>query len=228
MTDYDRFYLYIPEYQDIVISTLNYKVTDKRSIKNFYSSNWIQMIDIISYSLGHPFPDERYISSEDRVAPRITPHSFDVIVTLDNLTDEERKALVCDKFHVSIFVHKQIPHIIFDFGVYKFNVSINIQKINSVNKQDWVYDEETAVTLYLLEPVTGNIINFRMLNFPLIQELKYLLRLQLPLTKETIDSRAKEAEQLYSIQDMENYSIFYGEVPESGITINSPEEEYIF
>lgn len=186
------------------------------------------MIDITTYSLGEPFPDERYISSEDCVVPRITPHSFDVIVTLDNLTFEERKAMVCNKFYVSIFEHKQIPHIIFDFGIYKFNVSINIQKINSVSKQDWVYNEETVVTLYLLEPVSGNIINLRMINFPLMTELKFLLRLQLPLAKETIDLRAKEAEQLYSVQEMENYSLFFGEVPESGIKIDEQEEEYIF
>lgn len=181
-----------------------------------------------SYSLGKPFPDEKYISSEDCVVPRIAPHSFDVIVTLENLTHEERKAMVCDKFHVSIFVHKQIPHIVFDFGVYKFNITLNIQKINSVDKQEWVYDEEDTVTLYLLEPVSGNIVNFRLLKFPLMSELKYLLRIQLAHSKETIDVRAKEAEQLYSVQDMVNYSIFYGEVPESGITIDPPEEEYLF
>lgn len=186
------------------------------------------MIDITSYSLGRPFPEERYISSQDSVVARITPHSFDVIVTLDNLTFEERKAIVSDKFYVSIFVHKQIPHVVFDFGVYKCNVSINIQKINSVNQQDWAYDKENTVTLYLLESCTGNIINFRMIKFPLMTELKYLFRLQFSLTKETIDSRAKEAEQLYSVQEMENYSLFYGEVPESGIKIETTEEEYLF
>ena len=101
------------------------------------------MIDITSYSLGRPFPDERYISSQDSVVARITPHSFDVIVTLDNLTFEERKAMVSDKFYVSIFVHKQIPHVVFDFGVYKCNVTINIQKINSVNQQDWSMTRKT-------------------------------------------------------------------------------------
>lgn len=186
------------------------------------------MHNIVTYSLGQPFPDERYISFEDYVVTRITPHSFDVIVTLNNLTFEERKAIVSDKFHVSIFVHKQIPHIIFDFGVYKFNVSINIQKINSVNKQDWVYDEENTITLYLLEPVSGNIINSRMLKFPLMTELKYLLRLQFVHSKDAIDARAKEAEQLYTVQDMENYSIFYGEVAASGIEIDDHKEEYIF
>lgn len=188
----------------------------------------IKNFEVTSYSIGRPFPDERYISSQERVVSRITPHSFDVIFTLDNLTFEERKAMVCDKFHVSIFVHKQIPHIVFDFGVYKCNVTINIQKIYSVNKQDWVYNEETTVTLYLLEPVSGNIVNFRMVDFPLMAELRYLLRLQFPLPMEAIDIRAKEAEELYSIQDMENYSLFYGEIPESGIIINPVEEEYLF
>ncbi len=67
-----------------------------------------------------------------------------------------------------------------------------------------------------------------MIKFPLMTELKYLFRLQFSLTKETIDSRAKEAEQLYSVQEMENYSLFYGEVPESGIKIETTEEEYLF
>lgn len=72
------------------------------------------MMNTATYSLGEPFPDERYISSEDCVAPHVTPHSFDVIVTLDI---EERKAIVCNRFCVSIFVHQQIPHIVFDFGI---------------------------------------------------------------------------------------------------------------
>ena len=114
------------------------------------------------------------------------------------------------------------------WGICKFNITLNIQKISSVNRQDWVYDEETTVTLYLLEPNTGNIINFRLIEFPLMKELKCLLGLQFPLSKETIDQRAHEAEKLYSIQEMENYSIFYGEVKESGIIIELPEEDYLF
>ena len=186
------------------------------------------MTENTSYAIGKPFPDDRYISPEDCVTTRITPHSFDVIITLNNLTFEERKAIACKKFYVSIFVHKQIPHLVFDFGAYKFNVSINIQKIHSVNKQDWVYDEETSVTVYLLEPGSGNIINFRILDFPLMTELKYMLRLQLPLPKETIDNRIIEAEQIYSVQEMEKYSIFFVDVPESGIRLIEPETEIIF
>lgn len=186
------------------------------------------MTVLTTYSLGSSFPEQKYISSGDCVVPRITPHSFDIIMTLDNLSFEERKAIVCNKFYISLFIHKQIPHIVFDFGIYKCNVTLNIQKINSVNRQDWVYDEETTVILYLLEPNTGNIINFRFIEFPLMKELKYLLRLQLLLSKETIDQRAHEAEKLYSMQEMENYSIFYGEVKESGITIELPEEDYLF
>lgn len=67
-----------------------------------------------------------------------------------------------------------------------------------------------------------------MVDFPLMAELRYLLRLQFPLPMEAIDICAKEAEELYSIQDMENYSLFYGEIPESGIIINPVEEEYLF
>jgi hypothetical protein len=172
------------------------------------------------YGLGEPFPDEKYISSNDSAIVRITPHSFDVVMTLTGLTESERKAIVCNKFNVSIFVHKQVPTIIFDFKEYKCECTINIQKIRSVSIDEWIADVEDTIVLYLLEEVTGKIINMRFIKFPLMKQLKYLLSLQFMLSRETIDSRYEEAEQLYSIPEMINYSIFYGEVPESGIKIS--------
>lgn len=188
-------------------------------------------MNIVSYSIGKPFPEERYISSDDCVMPRITPHSFDVVITLRNITDEERKAIAQDCFYVSIFVFKQIPFIIFDFGGYKCNIAINIQKIRQLPVELWMKDEEETIALYLLEECTGNIMNIRLCRFPLMVELKYLLKLQTKLSKETIDSRIVEGESLYSVQDMLNYSIFYGEVPEceNGLKdADIEEEEYLF
>jgi hypothetical protein len=176
-------------------------------------------LNVTSYCLGEPFPDEKYISSRDSVKVRITPHSFDVVVTLNGLTESERKAIVCDKFYVSIFVHKQIPALLFDFKKYTCECTINIQKILSISIDEWIADTEDTIVLYLLEAGTGNIINFRYIKYPLMRQLKHLLRLQFMLSDETIDSRYNEAEQLYTIQDMIRYSIFYGEVPESGIEI---------
>lgn len=184
------------------------------------------MAEIKTYSLGKPFPEEQYISVEDRIIPRFTPASFDVIITLNNLTFEERKAIICEKFYVSIFVHKQIPFIVFDFGVFKQNISLNIKKVLSFDIQDWIYDNQnTVINFYLLEPVTGNIINFRLIDFPLMTGLKYLLRLQLALSKEEIDKRIHDGEDKYSIHEMLQYSIFFDEIPVSGIKIEYPTEE---
>ncbi len=191
-------------------------------------------MEYVSYSLGEPFPEKRFISDRDRISVRVTPQSFDIVMTLTNITSEERNAIVSEKFHASLFVFKQIPQIVFDFGVYKGNVTINIQKIHSINVKQWLGSDEDTITIYLLEEVTGKIINIRFCRFPLMKELKYLLRLQIPLSKEAIDSRIHEGESLYSVPDMLNYSIFYDEIPKSGINLGNDgsngtqEDEYLF
>lgn len=179
---------------------------------------------LVSYILGERFPDERFISSGDCIKPCMTDNSFDVILTLQDNTIEERKAIICDKFYVSIFVHKQIPHIIFDFKQFKFAIALNVQKITTVSAQNWIYNDESTVKIFLLEAGTGNLLNIRILDFPLMTELKYLLRLELPLSKDTIDMRIHEVEGIYSVQEMEDYSIFYDEVPASGIHIKDSED----
>lgn len=181
-------------------------------------------MDLPSYTLGQPFPEKRYIFPGDGVVPRITPHSFDIIMTLVEITPEEKKAIISDKFYVSLFIHQQIPHIVFDFGVYKCNVAINIQKIRQVPINDWLRDEENSIILYLLEEVTGKILGMRICEFPLMTELKYLLRLQKRLTKDVIDTRIFNGESINTVQEMREYSIFFGEVPESGIVLDGDEE----
>lgn len=187
-------------------------------------------MDIVSYSIGKPFPEERYISASDCVMPRITPHSFDVVITLKNISIEERRAIANDCFSVSIFVFKQIPYIVFDFGVYKCNIAINIKKIRQVPAEQWIKEQEETIILYLLEECTGNIMDIRFCKFPLMVELKYLLKLKFAMNKESIDSRIAEGESMYSVQDMLNYSIFFVEVPASEKIFESqdPEEEYLF
>ncbi len=167
----------------------------------------------MSYTLGQPFPDERYIRSYDSVLTRFSPNSFDIVITLTNMTAEERKALACNKFFVSLFVFKQIPFIVLDFGLYKCNVSININKIRQIPISQWLNDEEDTVVLYILEEGTGILKNLRLCKFPLMSELKFLLRLQLPLSMEEVDARIAEGETAYSVLDMQNFSIFYGEIP---------------
>lgn len=188
------------------------------------------MIEKYSYSIGKPFPEEKYISNEERVVPRFTPASFDVILTLPGLTQDEKKALICDKFVTSLFVYKQVPFISFDFGIYTFSISLNIRKVLSFDAQDWIYNNDNSVIqLFLLESGTGNLINFRMIDFPLMTELKYFMRFQLPLNKEEIDSRIFQGEKIYSIKDMVKYAIFFGEVPESGIKLKEfIEDDLIF
>lgn len=162
---------------------------------------------------------------------RITLHSFEIVMTLTNISLEEMQAIINDKFYIGLFVYKQIPYIVLDFGIYKCNVTINIQKIRQVPINEWLKDKEDSIVVYLLEEVTGRIIGIRVCEFPLMTELKYLLRLQKRLSQEVIDSRIAEGESINTVKDMLNYSIFFGEISENGILLTGPketEEDIIF
>ena len=39
-------------------------------------------MDTYSYTIGQPFPEKHYISDCDRAMTRITPHSFEIVITL--------------------------------------------------------------------------------------------------------------------------------------------------
>lgn len=173
----------------------------------------IVMNECITYSLNKAFPDERYISSVDMVTARLTPNSFEVIITLSDSTSKERKAIACGEISVSLFVHKQIPHIILNYGVYACDFTINIQKLRQASIDQWILSEEETIQIFLLEENTGNILNMRFAKFPLMTELKYLTRLQMSLSKEEIDHRIAEATNLYTTKEMAEYAIFFGEIP---------------
>ena len=188
------------------------------------------MIEYVAYELNKPFPEEKYISSEDRVNARLSPDSFDVIITLREATAKERRAIACDEIHVSIFVHKQIPHILMDYGVYTCDYTINILKLRQMSIDDWLANDNKVIKIFLLEEDTGNILNMRLAEFPLMEELKYLLSLQTKLEKEEIDSRIADAEHYYTVKDMAEYSIFFGKIPATKTLFIdvAPDEDIIF
>lgn len=188
------------------------------------------MIDYFAYELNKKFPEEKYISSEDTVIARLSPDSFDVIITLRETTSKERRAIACGEIYVSIFVHKQIPHIIMDYGVYRCDYTINILKLRQMPIDLWLANYNKGITIFLLEEDTGNILNMRLAEFPLMEELKYLLSLQTKLEKEEIDSRIADAEHYYTVKDMVKYSIFFGKIPATKTPFIdvTPDEDIIF
>lgn len=188
------------------------------------------MIEYVAYELNKPFPEEKYISSDDRVLARLSPDSFDVIITLREATSKERRAIACGEIHVSIFVHKQIPHILMDYGVYTCDYTINILKLRQMSIDDWLANDNKAIKIFLLEEDTGTILNMRLAEFPLMEELKYLLRLQTKLEKDEIDRRIADAENIYSVKEMAKYPIFFGMIPATKTLFVdvTPDEDIIF
>lgn len=188
------------------------------------------MVEYVAYEPNKRFPEEKYISSEDRVNARLSPDSFDVIITLREATSRERRAIACGEIYVSIFVHKQIPHILMDYGVYTCDYTINILKLCQMPISEWLINDSKVIKIFLLEEDTGNILNMRLADFPLMEELKYLLSLQTKLEKEEIDNRIADAEHYYTIKDMARYSIFFGKIPATQTLFIdiAPDEDIIF
>jgi hypothetical protein len=172
-----------------------------------------KMIEYVSYSLNEPFPDEKYISSEDKVVARLSPGAFDVVITLCDSTSEERRTMACGQIVVGLFIYKQIPFVSFDYGVYSYNISLNILKLKQMDIDLWLNNSDNIINLFLLEECSGNILNMRIAEFPLMKELKRILSLQKNMSIEEIDYRIQEAESRYSVRDMLQQSAFYDIIP---------------
>ena len=153
--------------------------------------------------LGKPFPDKRYITSQDCVVPRITPDAFDIMITLNGLTDSEYKAISEEPFRIGIFVVANIPHIIVRFiDGNTFDFALNMFLVHSIPLSEWFKNENNTVAIYILEPGTGNVKCIRYFDMTLMSELKRMLTFQFDITKEDVAALIQYGERMYSTQTM--------------------------
>ena len=158
---------------------------------------------MVSIVIGQPFPDARYISNFDRIVPRVNEHAFDIIITLNDITTLERWAIAEEQFEVFIFFFANIPHVVLRFADGNvFDFTINIRMVHSIPMGDWLRDKSETITIYLIEPGTGNVMNVRFFDFKNMTIFRNLLTFQFDVPAEEVPNLIRAGEQMFPLQAM--------------------------
>ena len=173
-----------------------------------------QLGGITEIALGEPFPMKQYVQPGDFTRAFFTASSFNVIISLTNLTKKEESLIADKEFDIFIVDTDYGPFIVFRFGKeLSFDFSLNIQKMNQSSVSSWLNSPDQAVTLYLLEGSDSSVKAVRLVHFEKMREIKESCVHQLNKTKEEIDSIIQMVNTRTSITDLIEEAQFHFVVP---------------
>lgn len=159
--------------------------------------------EILVYEIGEKFPMEGYNSLGDHISVALNSSSFDVVISLTGLSEQEIKAIEDDEFEVYIAATKLVPFIILKFGdVFKTDMTINIKKMNPNILNIWFESNVDTVNIFLLEGNDATLQCIRPFKFEHMDILKSICKKQLKNTMEEIDSHINAVYQEYSIDEI--------------------------
>ena len=159
--------------------------------------------EILVYEIGEKFPMEGYNSLGDHISVALNSSSFDVVISLTGLSEQEKKAIKDDEFEVYIAATKLVPFIILKFGdVFKTDMTINIKKMNPNILNIWFESNVDTVNIFLLEGNDATLQCIRPFKFEHMDILKSICKKQLKNTMEEIDSHINAVYQEYSIDEI--------------------------
>ena len=171
-------------------------------------------------SLGEPFPWKQYIQPGDFTSAFLTAKSFDVIISLTDLTEEEEYAIADEEFDVYIVDTDYGPFMVFKFGEkLKFDFTLNIHKMDKASIPGWLQNEDETVTIYVLEGGNSVVKAIRFVPFKRMYDLKVSCMRQLDKSKEDVDAFIHKVYTQYSIQDLIRNAKYHFIVPEIEISL---------
>lgn len=156
-----------------------------------------------AFVLGKKFPLEGYNTLGDHTSILLNESSFDVVISLSNLSKQEKNAIGNSEFEVFVVATNLVPFIILRFGnVMKTDVTINIQKMNSGYREEWFASTNKSVRLFLLEGNNATLQCIRTFHFDDMEVIKGACRNQINLNKEDIDTHIKMVYQQITTEEM--------------------------
>ena len=170
--------------------------------------------DLTQIVLGEEFPLKQYVQLGDFTSAFLTSSSFDVIISLTDLTEEEEYAIADEEFDVYFVDTEFGPLVVFQFGDdLRFDFSLNIHKMNQAAIPAWLRDPDETVRVYVLEGSDSVVKAVRFVPFKKMYDLKVSCMRQLNKTKTEVDTFIHKVYAQYSIQDLINNAQYHFSVP---------------
>lgn len=141
------------------------------------------------FVLGKKFPWKGYDIPGDHINVALFETSFDVVISLCNLSEQEKNAIGKKEFEVFITATEKVPFIIMKFGeVFKADMTINLMKMDSDFHDIWFKSSLDKVRIFLLEGNDATLQSIRTFNFLYTDFIKDICRNQQNFSKEEIDA----------------------------------------
>jgi len=156
-------------------------------------------------TLGKEFPYKEQIVPGDFCRPMLTAESIDILISLTNLSSQERKAIGDDAFEIFILETALAPMVVLKFGeVFKTDFSINLCKMDKDFLNIWFNSENETMTIYLLEGANSEVKNVRYVPFKNMKYLKSLCKRQLDFSPQEVDQWIAMCNSRYTTADLMN------------------------
>ena len=164
--------------------------------------------------LGERFPLTKYIQPGDFTSAFLTASSFDVIISLTDLTEEEEYAIADEEFDVYIVDTEFGPFVVFQFrNDLRFDFSLNIHKMDQAGIPAWLQNPDETVRIYVLEGNDSVVKAVRFVPFKRMYDLKVSCMRQLGKSKSEVDAFIHQVYAQYSIPDLIKNARYHFTVP---------------
>lgn len=171
------------------------------------------LLDVIV--LGEEFPNKEYIKPGDFTTAVLNESSFDVIISLTDITEQEERAIADEAFDIYIIDTESGPFMVFQFGKnLKFDFSLNILKMDQTKIPGWLQNPEETICIYVLEGSNSVVKAIRYVPFTKMYDLKVSCMRQMGKEKAEIDAFIQSVYARYSIPDLIRNASCHFTVPE--------------
>lgn len=166
--------------------------------------------------LGKKFPLKKYIRPGDFTSAILTASSFDVIISLTDVTEQEEHAIADEEFDIYIVDTDYGPFMVFKFGEnLKFDFSLNIHKMEQKSIPGWLQNPDETIHIYVLEGSNSVVKAIRYVPFVEMYNLKVSCMRQLSKGKASVDAFIQNVYARYSIPDLIRNAQYHFTVPAS-------------
>lgn len=157
------------------------------------------------YKVGSKFPHNQYLHRGEITASMLNTSFFDVVCVLSSLTRQEKREWKKSKLSIALYEQLNVPFLVFDFGTWNFDVSINIHKVKSQkNIENWLNSEGNTITLFLVSAETGNLEAMRYISIhsKIANKIREICKNQKAFPLEKIDINTQQIMLVKSTNEM--------------------------
>jgi len=153
-----------------------------------------------SIAIGRKLPFAKDLVPGNVVRPELHAEGIDLVIALENLSREEKKAIADAAFDVYVLETALAPMIVFKFGeILKCDFNINLTKMNPEYIPIWLNSDCRTVKIYLLEGSDLTVRAIRLVSIESMPRIKHLCERQLELGMREVDEWITNCQHIYSI-----------------------------